>query len=41
MLNEIRLTIAIIGTALSEWLGGFDGLLEALVIFIFPPCYFD
>lgn len=34
MWNEIRLTIAIIGTALSEWVGGFDGLLEALVIFM-------
>lgn len=34
MWNEIRLTTTIIGTALSEWLGGFDGLLEVLVAFM-------
>lgn len=34
MWNEIRLSTAIIGTALSEWLGGFDGLLEALIAFM-------
>lgn len=33
-MNEFRLTVAIVGTALSEWLGGFDGLLEALVAFM-------
>lgn len=32
--DEIRLSVAIIGTALNEWLGGFDGLLEALVAFM-------
>ena len=34
MWNEIRLTAAIVGTILSEWLGGFDGLLEVLVVFM-------
>ena len=34
MWNEIRLTISVVGTALSEWVGGFDGLLNALVIFM-------
>ena len=34
MWSEIRLTVAIVGTALSKWLGGFDGLLEALVAFM-------
>lgn len=33
-LNELRFATAIIGTAISEWLGGFDGLLNALVIFM-------
>ena len=33
-MNEIRLTSAVVGTALSEWLGGFDGLLEVLVVFM-------
>ena len=33
-LTELRLTVAIVGTALSKWLGGFDGLLEALVAFM-------
>lgn len=31
--NELRLAVTIIGTALSKWLGGFDGLLEVLIIF--------
>lgn len=33
--HEIRLTVMVVGTAVSRWLGGFDGLLEALVIFMF------
>lgn len=33
-LNEIRIATAIVGTALSEWLGGFDGLLEVLIAFV-------
>lgn len=33
MWNEIRLTTAVIGTAFCQYIGGFDGLLEALVIF--------
>ena len=33
MWNEIRLSAAVIGAALSRWLGGFDGLLEALILF--------
>lgn len=33
MWNEIRLTTAVIGTAVCQYIGGFDGLLEALVIF--------
>lgn len=33
-MNEIRLTSAVVGTALCEWLGGFDDLLIALVLFI-------
>lgn len=31
--NELRLAVAVIGTAFSKWLGGFDGLLEALIVF--------
>ena len=30
---DIRLATACIGTALSRWLGGFDGLIEALILF--------
>lgn len=33
-MNEIRITAAIIGTALSQWLGGFDGLIETLIVFV-------
>lgn len=33
-MNEIRVTAAIIGTALSQWLGGFDGLIETLIVFV-------
>ena len=33
MWNEIRLSAAVIGAALSRWLGGVDGLLEALILF--------
>ena len=33
-MNEIRLTAAVIGTAFCNWLGGFDGVLEALVAFV-------
>lgn len=33
-MNEIRLTAAVIGTAVSSWMGGFDGLLTALVGFM-------
>ena len=32
--NEFRFAVAIVGTALSEWLGGFDGGLEALIAFM-------
>ena len=32
-MNEISRTAAVIGIALSDRLGGFDGLLEALIIF--------
>lgn len=34
MWTETRLTITVIGTALSEWLGGFNGLIQALVVFM-------
>ena len=34
ILSNIKLAITIIGTAISEWLGGFDGLLEALIVFM-------
>ena len=33
-MNEIRLTGAVIGTAVNCWMGGFDGLLTALVGFM-------
>lgn len=33
-MNEIRVTAAIIGTAVARWLGGFDGLLIALIGFM-------
>lgn len=33
-MNEIRLTAAIVGTAVCRWLGGFDGLLTALIVFM-------
>lgn len=33
MWNEIRIATAVIGTAVCQYMGGFDGLLEALVIF--------
>lgn len=34
MLNEIRLTVMLIGAALAQWLGGFDDLISALVAFM-------
>lgn len=34
IVNELRITAAIIGTAITEWLGGIDGLLTALIAFI-------
>lgn len=34
MWTETRLTITVIGTALSEWLGEFNGLIKALVVFM-------
>ena len=34
MWNEFRLSATIVGTAISEWVGGLDGLLEALIIFV-------
>lgn len=33
-MNELRLTVAIVGTAIAKWLGGFDGLIETLVAFM-------
>lgn len=33
-MNEIRLTAAVIGTAICQWVGGFNGLLTALVVFM-------
>ncbi len=33
-MNEFRITAAIVGTAITEWLGGFDGLLTALIGFM-------
>ena len=33
-MNEIRLTAAVVGTVLTEIIGGFDGLIEALVVFV-------
>jgi len=32
--NEAKLTVAVIGTILNEWLGGFNGLIQALVVFM-------
>lgn len=34
MWNEAKLTVAVIGTILNEWLGGFNGLIQALVVFM-------
>lgn len=34
MWNELRLAATICATALSEYIGGFDGLLETLVFFL-------
>lgn len=34
MWNELRFTVTICATALNEYIGGFDGLLETLVFFI-------
>lgn len=33
-MNEIKLTVAVIGAAMGKWLGGFDGLLIALIGFM-------
>ena len=33
-MNEIRLMAALVGTAVCRWLGGFDGLLTALIVFM-------
>lgn len=33
-MNEFRVTAAIIGTAINEWLGGLDGLIETLIFFV-------
>ena len=33
-MNELKITAAIVGTAICQWLGGFDGLLEVLVAFM-------
>lgn len=33
-LTELKLFITIVGTAINQWVGGFDGLLEALVMFV-------
>lgn len=33
-MNEIRLAAAIVGAALSKWVGGFDGLIETLIVFV-------
>lgn len=33
-MTETKLTLTIILTAICEWLGGFDGLLEALIAFV-------
>ena len=34
MFNEFRLSVMLVGAALAQWLGGFDDLLEALVVFM-------
>lgn len=34
MLNEFRFTVTVCATALNEYIGGFDGLLETLVFFL-------
>lgn len=34
MVNELRLTVMVVGTAVCRWLGGFDELLEVLVVFM-------
>ena len=33
-MNELKLTAAMIGAAMGKWLGGFDGLLIALIGFM-------
>ncbi len=33
-LTELKLFITISGTAISQWVGGFDGLLETLIAFM-------
>lgn len=33
-MNELRVAVTVIGTAFCEYIGGFDGLLEALVFFV-------
>lgn len=34
MLNEFRFTVTVCATALNEYIGGFDGLLETLIFFL-------
>ncbi len=34
ILNEIKFTAAIVGAVLSQWLGGIDGLIETLIVFV-------
>lgn len=33
-LDEFRLAITLLGTLLAQYIGGFDGLLETLVLFV-------
>ena len=33
-MNDFRLTAAVVGTVLNEWLGGLDGLIETLIFFV-------
>ena len=33
-MDELRLAVAVICTAICKWIGDFDGLIEALVMFV-------
>lgn len=33
-MNDLRFAVTLIATALNEYIGGFDGLLETLILFI-------